>query len=485
MPFYDILLFIFERKSVFFQMNFILLIHTVMEIIESYIEENKERFLKELFGLMQIPSVSSIKDHKPDMYKAAEYWKKLLLEAGADKAKVYETEGNPVTYGEKIINPDLPTVLVYSHMDVMPVDPIEKWDSKPFDPEIRDGKIWGRGADDDKGQGMMHAKAFEMMVKTNMLPCNVKFMIEGEEEIGSPNLGKWCKENKEMLKADVILVSDTAMIAPEIPSITTGLRGLAYWQVEVTGPNRDLHSGLFGGSVANPINILCSMIDQMVDKNGKITIPGFYNDVLEVSQEERELLAKAPFNEEEYKNAIAVDELAGEKGYSPTERTGIRPSFDVCGIWGGYTGEGAKTVLPSKAFAKISTRLVPNQDHEEIARLFKHHFEQIAPGSVKVVVTSLHGGQGYVCPIDFPAYKAAEKAYADVYGKKPVPVRSGGSIPIISTFEEVLGIKSVLMGFGLESDAIHSPNENYPLVQFFNGIKTIPLFYKYFAEMYK
>ncbi len=456
-----------------------------MEIISNYIEENKERFLEELFGLLRIPSISSVRSHKPDMYKAAEYWKELLLKSGAGKAEIFETAGNPVTYGEKIINPALPTVLVYSHMDVMPVDPIEKWNTNPFEPVVSDGKIWGRGADDDKGQGMMHAKAFELMVKTNTLPCNVKFMIEGEEEIGSPNLGKWCEENKEMLKADVILVSDTSMIAADIPSITTGLRGLAYWQVEVTGPNRDLHSGLFGGTVANPINVLCSMIDKMVDEKGKITIPGFYDDVLEVSSAERELLGRAPFNVERYKKAIDVEELTGEEGFTPTERTGIRPSFDVCGIWGGYTGEGAKTVLPSKAYAKISTRLVPNQDHEKIADLFKNHFESIAPKSVKVEVTPLHGGQGYVCPIDIPAYRAAEKAYTDVYGKRPVPVRSGGSIPIISTFEEILGIKSVLMGFGLESDAIHSPNENYPLEQFFNGIKTIPLFYKYFAEMNK
>jgi acetylornithine deacetylase/succinyl-diaminopimelate desuccinylase-like protein len=457
----------------------------IMTTINAYIEKNKDRFLEELFGLMRIPSISSIKDHKPDMYKAAEYWKKLLLEAGVDKSEIFETEGNPVTYAEKMIDPALPTVLVYSHMDVMPVDPIEKWKTEPFEPEIRDGKIWGRGADDDKGQGMMHAKAFELMVKTNTLPCNVKFMIEGEEEIGSPNLGKWCEEHKEMLKADVILVSDTSMIAADIPSITTGLRGLAYWQVEVTGPSRDLHSGLFGGTVGNPINVLCSMIDKMVDNKGKVTIPGFYDDVLEVSAEERELLNQAPFNEKAYKNAIDVEELAGEEGFTPMERTGIRPSFDVCGIWGGYTGEGAKTVLPSKAYAKISTRLVPNQDHEKIAELFKNHFESIAPKSVKVEVTPLHGGQGYVCPIDIPAYQAAEKAYTDVYGKRPVPVRSGGSIPIISTFEQILGIKSVLMGFGLEADAIHSPNENYPLEQFFNGIKTIPLFYKYFAEMNK
>ena len=417
------------------------------------------------------------------MYRAAEYLKEMLLKAGADKASVYETDGNPVTYAEKLIDSALPTVLVYAHMDVMPVDPIELWDSPPFEPEIRDGKIYARGADDDKGQGMMHIKAFELMVKTDTLPCNVKFMLEGEEEIGSPSLGKWCEQNRDMLKADIILVSDTGMIAADIPSITTGLRGLAYWQVEVTGPSHDLHSGIFGGAVANPINVLCSMIDKMVDKNGKITIPGFYDDVEEVSAEERELLGRAPFNEEEYKKAINVEVLSGEAGFTTGERTGIRPSFDVCGIWGGYTGEGAKTVLPSKAFAKISSRLVPNQDNHKIATLFADHFKSIAPKSVKVEVTSLHGGQGYVCPIDIPAYKAAEKAYTDVFGKRPVPVRSGGSIPIISSFEEVLGIKSVLMGFGLESDVIHSPNENYPLEQFFNGIKTIPLFYKYFAEM--
>ena len=456
-----------------------------MEYINKYVEENKDRFLEELFGLIRIPSISSIAAHKPDMYKAAEYWQKTLLEAGADKAGIFETTGNPVAYGEKIIDPTLPTVLVYGHMDVMPVDPIDLWDTPPFEPEIRDGKIYARGADDDKGQSMMHAKAFELMVKTNTLPCNVKFMIEGEEEIGSPTLGLWCEQNKEMLKADIILVSDTSLLAADIPSITTGLRGLAYWQVEVTGPNRDLHSGIFGGAVANPINVLCSMIDQMVDENGTITIPGFYDTVQEVSAEERALLAKAPFNEENYKKAIDVAELKGEKGFTPSEHTGIRPSFDVCGIWGGYTGEGAKTVLPSKAFAKISSRLVPDQDHEKIAVLFKEHFESIAPKSVNVEVTSLHGGPAYVCPIDIPAYQAAEKAYTDTFGQRPVPVRSGGSIPIISTFEKVLGIKSVLMGFGLESDAIHSPNENYPLEQFYNGIKTIPLFYKYFAEMSK
>ena len=452
-----------------------------MEAIKNYVEENKERFLNELFELIRIPSISSLAEHKPDMYRCAEQWKKLMLEAGADRAEVYETDGNPVTYGEKIIDPALPTVLVYGHMDVMPVDPLELWNTDPFEPVVKEGKIWARGADDDKGQAFMHAKAFEYMVKSGTLNCNVKFMIEGEEEIGSPNLPKFCREHKEMLKADVILVSDTSMIAPDVPSITTGLRGLAYWQVEVTGPNADLHSGLFGGAVANPINVLCKMIADMQDEKGHITIPGFYDDVLEVSTEERAKMAKAPFDLKKYKSALKVGDVWGEEGYSTNERTGIRPTFDVCGIWGGYTGEGAKTVLPSKAYAKISCRLVPHQKYEKIAKLFKKYFESIAPGYVKVKVDYLHGGPSYVCPIDLPAYKAAEKAYKEVYGKMPVPVRSGGSIPIIATFEEVLGIKSVLMGFGLGSDAIHSPNENYPLEQFFNGIQTIPLFYKYFA----
>jgi len=454
-----------------------------MTPIKTYIEENKDRFLDELFGLIRIPSISSIAANKPEMYKAAEYWKKTLLAAGADRAEIYETEGNPVTYGEKIIDPALPTVLVYAHMDVMPVDPLELWDSPPFEPVIRDGKIWARGSDDDKGQSFMHAKAFEYLVKNDLLKVNVKFMIEGEEEVGSPNLPKWCKDNKEMLKADVILVSDTGMINPQTPTITTGLRGLSYWEVEVQGPNRDLHSGLFGGAVANPINVLAKMIASMTDENNKVTMPGFYDDVMDVSSEERELLGKAPFDAEEYKKAIDVEELAGEKGYTTNERTGIRPSFDICGIWGGYTGEGAKTVLPSKAFAKISTRLVPNQDNEKISVLFKEYFESIAPKSVKVTVTYLHGGQGYVCPIDLPAYQAAEKALVEVFGKRPVPVRSGGSIPIISAFEEILEIKSVLMGFGLESDAIHSPNENFPLEQFYNGIESLVVFYKHFAEM--
>lgn len=454
-----------------------------MKQINQYIEENKERFLEELFGLIRIPSISSQSENKPDMFRAAEYWKKMLLESGAGRAEVFETDGNPVTYGEKIVDPKLPTVMVYAHMDVMPVDPIEKWVSPPFEPEIRDMRIYARGADDDKGQSMMHAKAFELMVKTGTLPCNVKFMIEGEEEIGSPNLEKFCAENKEMLRSDIILVSDTSMIGPKIPSITTGLRGLAYWQVEVTGPSHDLHSGLFGGTVANPVNVLSKLIAGLTDEKGRITIPGFYDDVLDVSPEERQMLARAPFDLEAFKAGIGVQELQGEVGYSPKERTGIRPSLDVCGIWGGYTGEGAKTVLPSKATAKISTRLVPHQDHTKIEVLFKEYLESIAPASVKVDVTYLHGGHGYVCPIDLPAYKAAEMAYEEVYGILPVPVRSGGSIPIISTFERVLGVKSVLMGFGLESDAIHSPNENYPLEQFYNGIRTIPLFYRYYAEL--
>ena len=456
-----------------------------MTEVKNYIESNKQRFLDELFGLIRIPSISSIADHKPDMYKAAEYWKQLLLDGGVDKAEVFETKGNPVLYAEKILDPSLPTVLVYAHMDVMPVDPLDLWDSPPFEPEIRDGKIWARGADDDKGQGFMHTKAFEYLVKNDLLKVNVKFMIEGEEEIGSPSLPAWCEANKDMLKADIILVSDTGMIAPDIPSITTGLRGLAYWEVEVTGPNRDLHSGLFGGAVANPINVLSKLIAQMQDENGKVTIPGFYDDVLEVSKEERELLGRAPFSKDEYKKAIDVEELDGEKDFLTTERTGFRPSFDVCGIWGGYTGEGAKTVLPSKAYAKISTRLVPHQDHKIIEQLFIDYLEKIAPKSVKVKAKYLHGGYGYVCPIDLPAYKAAEKALEELYGKRPVPVRSGGSIPIISDFEKILGIKSVLMGFGLEADAIHSPNENYPLEQFYNGIEGIINFYKHYAEMTK
>ena len=456
-----------------------------MDYINKYIEENKERFLDELFGMLRIPSISSIAEHKPDMIKCAEYWKEQLLKAGADKAEVMPTEGNPVVYGEKIIDPKLPTVLVYGHYDVMPVDPIELWKTQPFEPVIKDGIIWGRGADDDKGQSFMHAKAFEIMVKNNTLPCNVKFMIEGEEEVGSVSLEAWLKKNKEMLKADVILVSDTSMLGKDIPSITTGLRGLAYVEVEVTGPNRDLHSGLFGGAVANPANILAKMIASMHDENNHITIPGFYDDVLDVDPTERTEMNKAPFSLDDYKKALDIKENWGEKGYTTLERVGIRPTLDVNGIWGGYIGEGAKTVLPSKAYAKISMRLVPNQEHHKIAEIFQKHFEAIAPDYVKVKVTPLHGGQGYASPTNTPAYQAASKAVEEVMGKKPIPYRSGGSIPIISTFEQVLGLKSILLGFGLESDAIHSPNENYPLEQFYRGIKTIPLFYKYFAELNK
>lgn len=454
-----------------------------MKDINQYIEENKERFLEELFSLIRIPSISSHQERKEDMVKTAELWKKLLLEAGADKAEVMPSIGNPVVYGEKIIDPAKPTVLVYGHYDVMPVDPIDLWETEPFEPVIKDGKIWARGADDDKGQSFMHAKAFEYMVRTNQLPCNVKFMIEGEEEIGSPSLGPFCEEHKELLQADIILVSDTGMIAKDVPSITTGLRGLAYMEIEVTGPNKDLHSGLFGGAVANPANVLTKLLAQLTDDNNHVTIPGFYDDVIEVSEEERAKMAEAPFSLQEYKNALGLEEVQGEKGYSTNERTGIRPSLDINGIWGGYIGEGAKTVLPSKAYAKVSMRLVPNQDHEKIAELFKKYFLSIAPKSVKVDVKALHGGQGYVSPIDMTAYKAAEKAFTDTYGKAPIPYRSGGSIPIISTFESVLGIKSILMGFGLESDAIHAPNENYPLYQFYKGIETIPHFYKHFATM--
>lgn len=456
-----------------------------MNKLNEYIKDNKQRFLDELFELVRIPSISSESKHKPDMYRAAEYWKKALLDAGADKAEVYETEGNPVVVGEKIIDDKAPTVLVYSHMDVMPVDPIDLWTSDPFNPEIRNDKIYARGADDDKGQGFMHAKAFEFMVRTGQLPCNVKFMIEGEEEIGSVNLGKFCKDNKEMLKADVILVSDTSMLGQDIPSVTTGLRGLSYMEVEVTGPNKDLHSGIFGGAVANPANILCKMIASMMDENNHVTIPGFYDDVDEVSDEERTEMAKAPFNLEEYKMALDIEDVSGEKGYSTHERTGIRPTLDVNGIWSGYTGEGAKTVLPSKACAKISMRLVPYQDNIKISKLFTDYFKSIAPKTVKVNVKFLHGGQAYVSPTISKAYLAADKAYTKTFGKKPVPVRSGGSIPIISSFEKILGIKSILMGFGLESDAIHSPNENFPLWNFYKGIETIPYFYEYFAEMMK
>ena len=453
-----------------------------MKAIKDYVETHKDRFLEELFELIRIPSISSLAEAKDDMANAAEHIKDALLKAGADHAEVKETTGWPVVYGHKMVNESLPTVLVYGHYDVQPVEPLDLWDSPPFEPEVRDGKIFARGADDDKGQLFMHVKAFELMNAAGTLSCNVKFMIEGEEEIGSPSLKQFCKENKELLKADIILISDTTMIAQDIPSITVGLRGLSYLEVEVTGPNRDLHSGLYGGAVGNPANLLAEMIASLTDENKHITIPGFYDDVQEVSDSERAEMAKAPFKLEEYKKALDIDVVVGEAGYSSNERTGIRPSLDVNGIWSGYTGEGAKTVLPSKAYAKISMRLVPNQESKKIDELFIKHIESIAPEGTRVKVKSLHGGQGYVTPIDFPAYRAASKAIEESFGKTPIPVRSGGSIPIVSDFEEVLGIKSILMGFGLDSDAIHSPNENYPLFNFYKGIETIPLFYKYFVE---
>ena len=453
-----------------------------MKDVKSYIEANKDRFLEELFELIRIPSISAESEHKPDMVRCAEKWKEFLLKAGCDKAEVMPSAGNPVVYGEKTIDPAKPTVLVYGHYDVMPVAPLELWNTKPFEPVVKDGKIWARGADDDKGQSFMQAKAFEFMVKTGQLPCNVKFMLEGEEEIGSPSLYGFCEEHKEMLKADVILVCDTSMIAPDVPSITSGLRGLCYWEVEVTGANHDLHSGIYGGAVANPINILCKMIAGLHDENNHITIPGFYDDVLVISDEERALMAKAPFNEEAYKKELDIKAVHGEKGYTTKERTGIRPCLDICGIWGGHTGEGSKTVLPSKAYAKISTRLVANQDFNKISKLFQEYFESIAPDCVRVKVTPCHGGAAYVSPLEMKAYQAAEKAMETTYGKRPIPTRSGGSIPIVAGFEKILGTKSILMGFGLGSDDIHAPNENYPLEQFFKGIETIPYFYEYFAK---
>ena len=454
-----------------------------MSNIKNYIKENEERMLEELFSLIRIPSISAKPEHHKDMLACAEQWKKLLLEAGVDKVEIMPSAGNPIVYAEKIIDPKAKTVLVYGHYDVMPAEPFELWKSDPFEPEIRDGHIWARGADDDKGQSFIQAKAFEYLTKNDLLKNNVKFILEGEEEIGSPSLEAFCQEHKELLKSDIILVSDTSMLSADLPSLTTGLRGLAYWELEVTGPNRDLHSGHFGGAVANPINVLCSLIDQMVDENGRITIPGFYDGVLDIPAKEREMIAQIPFDEKKYKAAIDVEELFGEKGYNTIERNSCRPSFDVCGIWGGYTGEGSKTVLPSKAYAKVSTRLVPNQDYRVISKLFEEHIQKIAPKYVKVKVHTTHGGQGYVCPIDLPAYQAAERGFEKAFGKKPLPVRRGGSIPIISTFEEVLGVKTILMGFGLESDAIHSPNENFPLEMFRKGIEAVAEFHGEFAKL--
>lgn len=454
-----------------------------MSNIKNYIKENEERMLEELFSLIRIPSISAKPEHHQDMIACAEQWKKLLLQAGVDKVDIMPSAGNPIVYAEKMVDPKAKTVLVYGHYDVMPAEPFELWKSDPFEPEIRDGHIWARGADDDKGQSFIQAKAFEYLVKNNLLKNNVKFILEGEEEIGSPSLEDFCKEHKELLKSNIILVSDTSMLSADLPSLTTGLRGLAYWDLEVTGPNRDLHSGHFGGAVANPINVLCSLIDQMVDEDGRITIPSFYDGVLDIPAKEREMIAQIPFDEKKYKAAIDVEELFGEKGYNTIERNSCRPSFDVCGIWGGYTGEGSKTVLPSKAYAKVSTRLVPNQDYRVISRLFEEHIQKIAPKYVKVKVHTTHGGQGYGCPIDLPAYLAAERGFEKAFGKKPLPVRRGGSIPIISTFEEVLGVKTILMGFGLESNAIHSPNENFPLEMFRKGIEAVAEFHNEFAKL--
>ncbi|WP_299759100.1 dipeptidase [uncultured Pontibacter sp.] len=453
--------------------------------MNQYINDNKDRFVNELLDMLRIPSVSADLKFKADVTRNAEFLKERLQEAGADNVELVETAGNPVVYGEKIIDPSLPTVLVYGHYDVQPADPYELWSSPPFEPVIKDGKIYARGACDDKGQMYMHVKAFETMMKTGTLACNVKFMIEGEEEVGSVNLGAFVRENKDRLTGDVILISDTGMLGNDTPSITTGLRGLSYVEVEVTGPNRDLHSGLYGGAVANPINILCQMIASMHDENNHITVPGFYDNVEELSQEERAEMARAPFNLDKYKKALDLSGVHGEEGYVTMERNSIRPTLDVNGIWGGYTGEGAKTVIPSKAYAKISMRLVPHQTSEEITEKFKKHFESIAPKGVKVVVKPHHGGEPVVTPTNSPAYQAAAMAYEETFGVKPIPVRSGGSIPIVAMFKSELGLDSVLMGFGLDSDAIHSPNENFGLFNYMKGIETIPLFYKHFAELKK
>lgn len=446
-------------------------------MIKTYISENEPRMLDELFSLIRIPSISAQPEHHDDMLACAERWRQLLLEAGADEAMVMPSQGNPMVFAQRTVNPEAKTVLIYAHYDVMPAEPLELWKSAPFEPEVRDGHIWARGADDDKGQSFIQVKAFEYLVQNNLLTHNVKFIFEGEEEIGSPSLEAFCQDHRELLQADVILVSDTSMLGANLPSLTTGLRGLAYWEIEVTGPNRDLHSGHFGGAVANPINVLCQMLARVVDADGRITVPGFYDDVEEVPQAERDMIAHIPFDEENYKAAIGVKELFGEKGYSTLERNSCRPSFDVCGIWGGYTGEGSKTVLPSKAHAKVSCRLVPHQDHHKISQLFADYIQSIAPATVQVKVTPMHGGQGYVCPITLPAYKAAEKGFEKAFGRKPLAVRRGGSIPIISTFEQVLGIKTVLMGFGLESNAIHSPNENMPLDILRKGIEAVVEFH--------
>jgi len=449
---------------------------------KQYITQNKDRFLSELFELLRIPSVSADSKHKGDVRKAADYIKVKLMDAGADTVEVHETKGHPIVYGEKKAGEKLPTVLVYGHYDVQPPDPLDLWDSPPFEPVIKNEKIYARGACDDKGQVFMHIKALEVMMKQGQLPCNIKFMIEGEEEVGSDNLGKFVSANKDLLKADVILISDTSIISLDHPSITVGLRGLSYMEVEVTGPNRDLHSGVYGGAVANPINVLCDMIHSLIDESGHVTIPGFYDKLAELSAAEREALNKAPFNLDQYKKDLGISEVKGEKGYTTLERVGIRPTLDVNGIWGGYMGEGAKTVLPSKASAKISMRLVPNQSSHEITDLFTKHIKAIAPPYVKVKVIAHHGGEPAITPTDSKAYTAASNAFKEVWGKAPIPSRDGGSIPIVALFKKELGLNTVLMGFGLDSDAIHSPNEHYGIKNFLMGIETIVSFYKHFSK---
>ena len=450
---------------------------------KDYQQKNKDRFLNELLELLRIPSVSARSEHKPDMVKCAEAVKQRLLEAGADKAEIFPTAGHPIVYGEKIIDPKKPTVLVYGHYDVQPVEPLELWHNGPFDPVIKDGKIFARGSCDDKGQFYMHVKALETMVQTNSLVTNIKFCIEGEEEVGSSNLADFVKSHKDLLKADVVLISDTAMLSLENPSIDIGVRGLSYIEVEVTGPNRDLRSGVYGGAVANPITILAKMIASLHDENNHITIPGFYDDVVVATTEERKKMAAAPYDEKEYKEDLGVKELWGEKGFTTNERTGIRPTIELNGIWGGYIGEGSKTVLPSKAFAKISARLVPNQNSDKMTEILINHLKKIAPANVEVKAEPHHGGEPYMTPIDSKAYKAAAAAIRDTFGKDPIPVRGGGSIPICALFEEELGIKIVFMGFGLDSDNLHSPNEKFNLDNYYKGIETIPYFHKHFAEM--
>lgn len=457
--------------------------------VAEYVNTNKERMLAELLELLKIPSISADSKYKADVIRTAEAVRDRLIEAGADNVSLCETKGFPVVYGEKIVDPKKPTVVVYGHYDVQPPDPLQLWTSPPFEPQIRktpvhpQGAIFARGSCDDKGQVYMHVKAFELMMKTNSLPCNVKFMIEGEEEVGSPSLGPWIAENKEKLKGDVILISDTSMLGHDVPSIDVGLRGLSYMEVEVTGPNRDLHSGVYGGAVANPVNILCKMIADCHDANNHITIPGFYDKVKVLPDAQRAEINKAPFSEQEYMKDLEIGAVHGEKGYTTIERTGIRPTLDVNGIWGGYTGEGAKTVLPSKAYAKISMRLVPDQDWNEISELFKKHFESVAPKSVKVKVTTHHGGQPVVVSTGSAGYRAAATAMEEVFGKKPIPTYGGGSIPIVALFKKVLGMDSILLGFGLDSDALHSPNEHFGLVNYYKGIETIPLFYKHFSAL--